>query len=308
MDDGTILYGENVTHQYSNEGDYNVILTVKDNGGIPDTENKTIHVEKGLTADFTYEPTNPDANQTVYFNSTSHTPVGMIINWSWDFGDGNIAYGEFVTHQYLSNGTYGVNHTVTDDDDITDSIIKTINVGMPTVIQFYTGWNLITIPVQNNFTASTLLDYIPESVTICGFDAINQEYKCYSPGDPPPYNFNISDGYGYFIWVNQPNYVTFSDLTINSVSIPLYIGYNLIGWFQEYNTTAGDLLAAIPGAVTICSFDAENQEYKCYSPGDPPPYNFNITKGMGFFLWVDQVSTWDGTDSVSYTHLTLPTN
>ncbi|MBS3778525.1 MAG: PKD domain-containing protein, partial [Candidatus Thermoplasmatota archaeon] len=81
------------------------------------------------TADFTVEPMNPDANQLVYFNSTSTDSDGYIVNWTWEMGDGTQLYDEQVTHSYPMNGTYQVNLTVMDDNLTTDTISKTISVG-----------------------------------------------------------------------------------------------------------------------------------------------------------------------------------
>lgn len=88
-------------------------------------------------ADFSYEPAEISIGDIVYFNSTSHDTDGFIINWTWNFGDGNIAYGEYVTHQYNNNGAYIVNLTVTDNESATGSIEKTIFVGnQPPVADF----------------------------------------------------------------------------------------------------------------------------------------------------------------------------
>jgi len=88
-------------------------------------------------ADFTYEPTEITVGELVYFNSTSYDPDGTIINWTWNFGDSNMAYGEFVTHQYNNNGVFIVNLTVMDNDSATDSIEKTVIVGnQPPVADF----------------------------------------------------------------------------------------------------------------------------------------------------------------------------
>ena len=68
-----------------------------------------------VVTDFTYEPLYPKAKEKIFFNSTSHTLNREIINWSWDFGDGNISFGENVTHQYYNVDTYDVRLTITDD-------------------------------------------------------------------------------------------------------------------------------------------------------------------------------------------------
>jgi outer membrane protein assembly factor BamB len=293
MDDGTVLYGENVTHQYTSEGSYTIILTVTDNDGIPDSYYKIINVLSSLpTANFIYQPYNPAASETVYFNSTSFSPVGYIVNWSWNFGDGNFSYGEFVTHQYINNDSYNVNHTVIDNNGFIDSIIKNVVVGPLAGIPFTTGWNLITIPIENNCMASTLASNITGCQMVSWFDAGNQTYKTHIVG-VPGYDFIIQDGYGLFILVNQSSSLTMSGVSLSIVSVPLSVGWNMIGWYHYYDTTASNLAGNISGCQMVSWFDAINQTFKTHIVG-VPGYDFIITRGMGLFILVDEVSIWHG--------------
>jgi PKD repeat protein len=79
-------------------------------------------------ADFIYSPINFKTGELVTFNSTSYDPDGYIVNWSWNFDDGNFAYGENVTHTYWNEGTYTINLTVTDNDDLKDSMEKIVTL------------------------------------------------------------------------------------------------------------------------------------------------------------------------------------
>jgi PKD repeat protein len=60
--------------------------------------------------------------------SGSYDPDGIIVNYTWDFGDGNLGYGKFPTHIYDTPGSYNVTLTVMDDDNATDSDIMTVTV------------------------------------------------------------------------------------------------------------------------------------------------------------------------------------
>lgn len=79
-------------------------------------------------ADFTFEPTNPQANATVLFHDRSTDPDGVVVAWYWDFGDGEHARGEEEMHQFASPGTYQVVLTVTDDDGVNGSASKNVTV------------------------------------------------------------------------------------------------------------------------------------------------------------------------------------
>jgi PKD repeat protein len=80
-------------------------------------------------ASFTYSPENPMVGGNIIFDaSASYDPDGTIVSYEWDFGDGNTASDEVVTHTYSEPGKYIVTLTVTDDDGLTDSILSEVNV------------------------------------------------------------------------------------------------------------------------------------------------------------------------------------
>jgi len=136
--DGNFEYGGFVTHQYAENGSYNVNLTVKDNDNVTTFTEQTVLV--GLqppVAWFVYEQISPSATNIINFTSASTDYDGTIVNWTWEFGDDSIGYGEFVTHQYAENGSYHVNLTVKDDDNVIDRVKRTVFIGnQPPIAEF----------------------------------------------------------------------------------------------------------------------------------------------------------------------------
>lgn len=75
----------------------------------------------------------PVTDKSIQFDgSGSSDSDGWIMNWTWNFGDGNITTttNETITHKYSAEGIYTVNLTVTDDDGATntDTIAVTVTV------------------------------------------------------------------------------------------------------------------------------------------------------------------------------------
>jgi uncharacterized membrane protein/chitodextrinase len=136
--DGNQSYGEIVRHSYIEIGTYIVNLTVKDYDNTINSIEKTIVVRNNIpVAEFNYIPSSPFTANVIHFTSTSIDSDGAIVNWTWNFGDGNQSYGKIVTHQYTTTGSYIVNLTVKDYDNATDSIEQTINVRKkPPVAEF----------------------------------------------------------------------------------------------------------------------------------------------------------------------------
>jgi len=128
--DGNISYGENVTHQYSMNDSYTVSLTVCDDDNATDFNEQFVYVGNQLPiANFTFEPALPSTSDIVYFNSTSYDSDGILVNWTWDLGDGNYSYTENTTHQYNANGSYTVRLTVRDNSSETNYTEQFVYVG-----------------------------------------------------------------------------------------------------------------------------------------------------------------------------------
>ncbi|MCE0556827.1 PKD domain-containing protein [Motilimonas sp. E26] len=53
---------------------------------------------------------------------------GEVTSWQWLLGDGSLANGQVVSHNYQAAGNYTVKLTVTDDQGASHSVSKTINV------------------------------------------------------------------------------------------------------------------------------------------------------------------------------------
>ncbi|RLF39344.1 MAG: hypothetical protein DRN12_07110, partial [Thermoplasmata archaeon] len=163
FDDGNTSDIENTTHIYITPGLYNVTLNVTDNNGSYNISYKKLIVNDPPTANFTYLPVSPRTVDTIIFNDTSKDRYGRIINWTWDFDDGNIAYGRNVTHKYQDNGIYNVTLRVTDNCTAQDNYTKTIIVeNIPPNISFiyHPRYPIINQTVEFNDTSHDLDGYI----------------------------------------------------------------------------------------------------------------------------------------------------
>lgn len=91
-----------------------------------------IIVEQPPVADFEIDKAVVEVGSTVTFNaSSSYDPDGVIETYEWGFGDGVTDTGEVVDHIYTEAGNYTVTLTVTDDDGLTDTLSKTVEVTKP---------------------------------------------------------------------------------------------------------------------------------------------------------------------------------
>jgi len=104
--DGNRSIEKNPHHKYGREGKYNVSLVIVKNG-------VEYHFEKRIVVygriNFSVFPSFPSPGMIV---KMSAYPSDML-NYTWQFGDGNIAYGRNVTHVY-TEGNYTVSLSVLD--------------------------------------------------------------------------------------------------------------------------------------------------------------------------------------------------
>ncbi len=85
-----------------------------------------------------------------------------------------------------------------------------------------------------------------------------------------------------------------SGYRISNVSVPLFAGWNMIGWYHDYNTTASSLAGNIANCTMVSWFNASSQSFESYVVGGPPSFDFVITAGTGIFILVDVESVWYG--------------
>jgi PKD repeat protein len=295
FDDGNTSSIQNSSHSFQEKGLYSVSLLVTDDDGDFDSKIIDISVSNfGPNAAFSYLPLNPVKDNPVQFNDESYdNSGGSITSWYWEFGDGTISYLQNPAHSYIANGSYQVNLTVSNNTDEIDTISKVLFVGFINAdISLISGWNLITVPVTNNLMASSLAENITGCQMVSWFDGENQTYKTYIVG-VPGYDFVIKDGYGLFILVDQINNLNVVGGWISGVTVPLSVGWNMIGWYHDSDTSAGSVAGNISGCQMVSWFDSENQTFKTYIVG-VPGYDFTITRGMGLFILVDTASVWHG--------------
>jgi len=109
-----------------------------------------------------------------FYGNESWDEDGSIVNYTWDFGDGDFAYTDNPTHIFTQNGTYDVKLTVCDNNDLCDSMILNIFVNKPPIA-------VVEI--------SKLTIMLGETIT---FDA-SGSYDI--DGDVDFYYWNFDDGY-----------------------------------------------------------------------------------------------------------------
>ncbi len=115
-----------ITNVYPNSGNYKVKLQVKDNEGVTNSTSAKITIlfleeDKVLPVAYANGPYSGVTNQNITFDaSDSYDSDGIIVNYTWDFGDGTKNNDKITTHSYAKNGSYIVTLLVIDNDGLID--------------------------------------------------------------------------------------------------------------------------------------------------------------------------------------------
>jgi len=132
--DGEMGFGQAVDHSFPEEGNYTVNLTVVDDNGAMNFTEITVSITNKIPTP-TIEVLNqedPMSGEIVYFSAigVSDTPsdIEAVLDYEWDFGDGNFDTGISVTHTYLESGSFTVNLTIRDDDGAEGMDTTSVNV------------------------------------------------------------------------------------------------------------------------------------------------------------------------------------
>jgi PKD repeat protein len=226
--DGNVSYGENVTHSYSQVGNYTVNLSIHDddNNFLNCSENITVLILNPVFS--TGGDVQPE--KTVHFTDTS-TGFYQIVNWTWDFDDGNISYARNVSHMFTTTGVYNVTLTVRDIENNTYANTQPIYVELvaPELIQVIDDRD----PIDLGFPMTIAVDLFDNQslvrdihVNITYPNNTSQNFTMINNISSPydyTYTFNgtwQAGVYNYSIWAvdyaNNTNFTTGFNFTVSA--------------------------------------------------------------------------------------------
>jgi PKD repeat protein len=123
-----------IAHSYSAPGNYTIKLQVKDNDQATGVTQLVIHIIQ-LTPPLQLPiaqangPYQAYVNQTItFFSNDSYDPDGIIVNYSWDFGDRTLSYEKNPEHIYTKPGNYIAILTIRDTDNLSNIALASVYI------------------------------------------------------------------------------------------------------------------------------------------------------------------------------------
>lgn len=164
--DGNTGVGDPINHLYANDGSYNITLQVTTNNGCIDDTIIPVTIHPEPLASFTVNDECVYDQIAAVSNSNVNAPA-TITDFSWDLGDGNMANGANINHQYASSGTYNIQLTTTTDNGCVDDTIIPVTIHPEPIPSF----TVTDVCVYNQTTVnSTSVIAAPDNITTTDWD------------------------------------------------------------------------------------------------------------------------------------------
>ena len=223
--DNTYSNQVNPTHTYNNPNAYQVVLQIMNNFGCFDTISHLIIVDTNSIAGFSANTVT--IGSATVFNGISNTNSPGIINWSWDFGDGNFSTLNHPIHTYAVTDTFYVSLAVVNTYGCKDTLVQ----------------NVIVYPLLT-------VDFTVEAVCL-GNTSYFTDHSFSPGGNIVSWNWNFGDGntsnlqnpiHQYNTAGNYTVWLTIMDINGNrdSISHIAFVHANPVALFYSDTVCSGD--------------------------------------------------------------------
>jgi hypothetical protein len=257
-------------------------------------------------------PTNKKGNVSVAVTVTVtafDSDAGTVLKYTWDFGDGTVvciigATGASRSHIYTTPGNR--TYTVWVDDQsglVGHNVSASAKAAIAFILHLQVGWNMVSVPfVGSTYKASTIGLNSGDIVT--GWNSSTQSYdQFYVKDEPLTLDFQLNDSMGYWVYAFAAKdlvlYGNAANSTVSKViDVPSGGGWAIMGLCSFQTTwSASNLTWMYTGGTVwvVAGWDAATQTSYGYMPAyDPPEFNFAMSAGHSYWIWVD------GTGTVTY--------
>jgi len=259
-------------------------------------------------ASFTYIPTYPETYETVTFNATeSYDPDGYIVQYTWDFGDGNVTStsNPIITHVYEMYGEYDVTLTVMDNDGLTDQASTVLYVSQCPVASFTFS---PSDPLAHEIVTFDASASTPDGGVLVSYEWDFGDGNITSTSDPTI--THVYDTYGtYTVTLNVTDSEGKWDIAskiITVESVPIADFFWTPYYPQRYENVTFDASISTPDGGTIIKYAWD------FGDGTPiveetDPITFHIYSEIGNYTVTLNITDSEGRwDTISKTVTVVP--
>lgn len=232
------------TYTYPDTGTYEVHLLVNENSTCPDSITRLVKVYPDFSTDYSFEGLSCP-NSPVMFMDLTQATYKPVVEWRWDFGDGNTSSRQNPVHVYEAGGDYPVTLISKSIKGCVDTFTKSLAVE-----NFKPSAGNDTIIVKGevvDFNARGGIVYEWTPPTNLNTTTIGNPRGYYPDTGMFKYNVYIKSAAGcegndsIDVWVvNQPALFVPTGFTPNGdgkndLLRPISIGYQTFNYFRVFN-------------------------------------------------------------------------
>lgn len=157
FDDGSpFVTAQNPSHIFQTAGSFNVSFTATSNFGCSSSGIIPTVVYPAPNADFIAAMACPD--DTIQYTDLSTVPSGSILQWEWNFGDGEQSFDQHPLHQFnVMNDSFNVTLIATSNFGCKDTAIKWVETYPIPTFQYGPEWASGCQPLTVQFNDSSLV-------------------------------------------------------------------------------------------------------------------------------------------------------
>jgi PKD repeat protein len=146
FNDGTIITinfptSPDVTHVFSNGGNYNVKLTITTSDSCSSFIINPVNITFAPLANFDYPSTRCEGSAVQFTDLSQQNGGGPIMSWNWNFGDpttgvNNTSTAQNPYHIFSNGGTFQVQLIITNISNCKDTILKPVDINHTPLADF----------------------------------------------------------------------------------------------------------------------------------------------------------------------------
>ncbi|MBC8266132.1 MAG: gliding motility-associated C-terminal domain-containing protein [Flavobacteriales bacterium] len=186
---------EEITIDIQSSGSFVLLVQETDSNGCNGTDSIQVIIHPLPQTDFSVSG-NCLENPTI-FSDNSYILTDSLVNYIWDFGDGEISAGTPTSHYYQSLGFYPVKLIVTSNFGCRDSITKNVQIFPKPIVDF--SYNPLSASIIN-----PIIDFTNQSIsaipTIWDFDDSTLSYK-----ENPTHEFTYPGSFNVMLVASDSN-------------------------------------------------------------------------------------------------------
>jgi hypothetical protein len=217
---------------------------------------------------------------------TFTTPLDSSGEWQTQAGDA----GVYDVTVRVSDGS------LEDSQDITITVLA--NIINNFTIPIYTGWNLVSLPLQpNDQTTGAVISGLSGQIVVWHYNATSDLWTSYDTAAPFPYLNTLQYmSYGNAYWlkstINQ-NLLVQGDI-VTDYKITLKPNWNFVGYNMS-TTNMPDPISALTTPIVVWAYYTPTDEWKSYDTAAPWPWLntlTNMTAGKGYWMKSSIEQNW----------------